>query len=41
MFYFAAGCCVVAAIASWLRGGKYYYVADVAEVEEAELLEVA
>jgi MFS family permease len=26
-FYFAAGCCVVAAIASWLRGGKYYYVA--------------
>jgi MFS family permease len=24
-FYFAAGCCVVAAIASWLRGGKYYY----------------
>ena len=25
-FYFAAGCCVVAAIASWLRGGKYYHV---------------
>ncbi len=24
-FYFAAGCCVVAAIASWLRGGKYYH----------------
>ena len=41
VFYFAAGCCVVAAIASWLRGGKYYYKADVAEVEEAELLEVA
>ncbi len=40
VFYFAAGCCVVAAIASWLRGGKYYYQADVAEVEEAELLEV-
>jgi MFS family permease len=41
VFYFAAGCCVVAAVASWLRGGKYYYEADVAEVEEAELLEVA
>jgi len=40
VFYFAAGCCLVAAIASWLRGGKYYYQADVAEVEEAELLEV-
>ena len=40
VFYFAAGCCVVAAVASWLRGGKYYYQADVAEVEEAELLEV-
>ena len=40
VFYFAAGCCVVAAIASWMRGGKYYYQADVAEVEEAELLEV-
>jgi MFS family permease len=24
-FYFAAGCCVVSAVASWLRGGKYYY----------------
>ena len=34
-FYFAAGCCLVAAVASWLRGGKYYYKADVAEVEEA------
>jgi hypothetical protein len=31
-FYFAAGCCVVAAIASWLRGGKYYY----AEPEQVE-----
>jgi MFS family permease len=39
VFYFAAGCCLVAAIASWLRGGKYYYKADVVEVEEAELLE--
>jgi MFS family permease len=25
-FYFAAGCCVAAAIASWMRGGKYYHV---------------
>ncbi len=41
VFYFAAGCCVVAAVASWLRGAKYYYKADIAEVEEAELLEVA
>src|SRR5262249_30496850 len=40
VFYFAAGCCVVAAIASWLRGGKYYYRADPVEVEAAELLEV-
>jgi MFS family permease len=24
-FYFAAGCCLVAAVASWLRGGKYYH----------------
>jgi MFS family permease len=24
-FYFAAGCCVVAAVASWLRGGKYFH----------------
>jgi hypothetical protein len=25
-FYFAAGCCAAAAVASWLRGGKYYHV---------------
>jgi MFS family permease len=25
-FFFAAGCCLVAAVASWLRGGKYYHV---------------
>jgi MFS family permease len=37
VFYFAAGCCLVAAIASWMRGGKYYHV-EVAEVEEAEQL---
>ena len=24
-FYFAAGCCLLAAVASWLRGGKYYH----------------
>ena len=24
-FYFAAGCCALAAVASWLRGGKYFY----------------
>ncbi len=27
-FYFAAGCCVVAAIASWLRGKKYVHVSE-------------
>jgi len=32
-FYFAAGCCLVAAVASWLRGGKYFY----AEAEVPEL----
>jgi len=31
-FFFAAGCCVVAAIASWLRGGKYYHVEAPAQV---------
>ena len=25
-FYFAAACCAIAAVASWLRGGKYYHV---------------
>jgi len=25
-FYFATGCCALAAVASWLRGGKYYHV---------------
>jgi MFS family permease len=25
-FYFAAACCLIAAIASWLRGEKYYHV---------------
>ncbi len=27
-FYFAAGCCLVAAIASWLRGKKYVHSAE-------------
>ena len=40
VFWFAAGCCLVAAVASWMRGGKYYHV-EVAEVEEAELMEAA
>jgi len=31
VFYFAAGCCLVAAVASWLRGGKYYYKAAAPE----------
>jgi MFS family permease len=44
VFYFAAGCCVVAAVASWMRGGKYYHVDEPAEpaepVETNELVEV-
>jgi MFS family permease len=27
-FYFAAGCCLVAAIASWMRGAKYVHAAE-------------
>jgi MFS family permease len=42
VFYFAAGCCLVAAVASWLRGGKYYHVDQPTEpVETNELVEVA
>jgi MFS family permease len=41
VFYFAAGCCVVAAIASWLRGGKYYHSDAAKPVETNELAEVA
>jgi hypothetical protein len=41
-FYFAAGCCAVAAVASWLRGGKYYHtetgLEDGAVVQAATLL---
>ena len=41
-FYFAAGCCALAAIASWMRGGKYFHTEPVAMSEplEAELAEV-
>jgi hypothetical protein len=35
-FYFAAGCCVFGALASWLRGGKYYYTEPEAEPVELE-----
>ncbi|MBV9605096.1 MAG: MFS transporter [Solirubrobacterales bacterium] len=42
VFYFAAGCCLVAAVASWMRGGKYYHAEDTVEpVETNELVEVA
>jgi MFS family permease len=35
-FYFAAGCCVLAAVASWMRGPMYYHeeVADPAQAAE-------
>jgi MFS family permease len=36
-FYFAAGCCLLAAGASWLRGGKYYYEAPVVSPGEGDL----
>jgi len=35
-FYFAAGCCLVAAVASSLRGGKYYYSEPEARPQIAE-----
>jgi MFS family permease len=37
-FYFAAACCVLAAVASWMRGGKYYHEEVTAPVREAELV---
>jgi hypothetical protein len=40
-FYFAAGCCVLAAVASWLRGGKYYHVEQVEPETAAALAEAA
>ena len=36
-FYFAAGCCLVAAVASWLRGGKYYHVEAAAPADDGAL----
>jgi MFS family permease len=41
-FFFAAGCCVLSAIASWLRGPRYVHqeATDVA-IEAAELAEAA
>ena len=40
-FYFAAACCLVAAVASWMRGGRYYHTepepALVPEEMEAEI----
>jgi hypothetical protein len=40
-FFFAAGCCVLSAIASWLRGGKYIHSEVPVPVEGAELAEAA
>jgi MFS family permease len=34
-FYFAAGCCALAAVASWLRGGKYYHQETVEDPAQA------
>ncbi len=36
-FYFAALCCALAAVASWLRGGKYYYAPTDVEPIDAEV----
>ncbi len=36
VFYFAAGCCLVAAIASWMRGAKYVHVAEAPDQLPAE-----
>jgi MFS family permease len=35
-FYFAIGCCLVAAVASWMRGGRYYYTDPGVKEEAAE-----
>jgi MFS family permease len=37
-FFFAAGCCLLAAVASWLRGGKYYHQEAADPVQAAELV---
>ena len=36
-FYFAAACCVIAAVASWLRGGKYYHAEPEPALEPEEI----
>jgi MFS family permease len=40
-FYFAAGCCVVAAVASWMRGGKYHYAEAEPEAEAQPVPQLA
>jgi MFS family permease len=40
-FYFAAACCALAAVASWLRGGKYIHTEVPVPIEGAELAEAA
>ncbi len=40
-FYFAAGCCLLAAVASWLRGGKYYHVEELEPEAAAAYAEAA
>ena len=40
-FFFAAGCCALSAVASWLRGGKYIHADVPVRVEGAELAEAA
>ena len=37
-FYFAAGCCLLAAVASWLRGGKYYHEEAADPTQTAEFV---
>jgi EmrB/QacA subfamily drug resistance transporter len=40
-FYFAAACCLLAAVASWLRGGKYYHVEELEPDAAAAYAEAA
>ena len=40
-FYFAAGCCLLAAVASWLRGGRYVHGELEVPLEARELVEAA
>jgi MFS family permease len=40
-FFFAAGCCALAAVASWMRGAKYIHAEPVLSVEAAQLAETA